>query len=232
MTSSSKESTNRSKSAANSEADWVKKDTWDLKAFDLDISFRNYTWWLNWICFFGSRDFGQQGFNGVGAKLSRPSSSPAVGMQHSGVPAAMDILQTCIDMWYMQDMTKHPERMAIMLFTTMILLWSQPSCFALYFCASRLESWNLTMSWHVAIGRPARPASSPNLRTSQTPLHPALLQHHVIKCIQMQSLLEVCMRWFDMEDNILPCVFRYFSIFEHQMAPVFQTKWATQCCCI
>lgn len=73
----------------------LKKDTWDLKAFDLDISFRNYTWWLNWTCFFGSRDFGQQGFNGVGAKLSRPSSSPAVGMQHSGVPAAMDILQTC-----------------------------------------------------------------------------------------------------------------------------------------
>lgn len=72
-----------------------KTDTWDLKAFDLDISFRNYTWWLNWTCFFGSRDFGQQGFNGVGAKLSRPSSSPAVGMQHSGVPAAMDILQTC-----------------------------------------------------------------------------------------------------------------------------------------
>jgi len=47
-----------------------------------------------------------------GAKLSRPSSSPAVGMQHSG--------------------------------------------------------------------RPARPASSPNLRTSQTPLHPALLQSYTV----------------------------------------------------
>ena len=104
----------------------------------------------------------------------------------------------------MQDMTKHPERMEIMLFTTMILLWSQPSCFTLYFLCflvGIVESDGVVTCCH-------RPTSSTCFFTKPTDFADSFASSFATaSCHQMQSLLEVCMRWFDMEDNTFFLVF-------------------------